>query len=386
MPNEFYREKGRGAFRLTRHWVPDPEWPIVLHGGGGGSNAGRPGPSTAGRVVNGWSRRSLQNLAWTLAVLDWARLGPRPAMVTLTYPRDWRAAVPDGRALKAQLKRFERRWRRRWGVQPVGVWVLEFQGRGAPHVHLYVGLPDAVTAEDYSGLVARRQQRGHLEKKLGMYGGRRRTPIVRGEFGEWARAAWFEAVGSGEPSHARRGVDVTPCFWGSALLASERGEVNWSTIARYLSDESAKFAQKKAPDDWPRVGRSWGLWGGVGRSTEVEKIAKAEFDEERRPVRAMQRKRVEKERAARHLPPVKVRGARGADGGRCFLAEEQAERLHEWAATESRRKASERQDQGSEDESRRCDEEAEEAPQGRRERRRSNTGNLERDGVHGLGA
>jgi len=80
--------------------------------------------------VDGWSRRCALNLEWTLAVLDWPALGPRPVMVTLTYPHDWRSVVPNGRVLKKHMKRFERRWYRRWGGQAVAVWVLEFQGRG----------------------------------------------------------------------------------------------------------------------------------------------------------------------------------------------------------------------------------------------------------------
>jgi len=204
-------------------------------------------------------------------------------------------------------------------------------------------LPEAVTAEDYAGLVERRQLRGRLERRLGKYEGRRKTPPVEGEFGGWAREAWYETVESGDVLHQGRGVDVTPCFWGDALLASERGDVNWAVISRYLARESAKCVQKKAPPNWPGIGRAWGLWGGIGRLTVVERIAKGEFDEERRPVRAMQRKRIEEERRAGGLRPVKVRGSRGADGGVCFLAAERAQRLHDWAASESRRKAYERQ-------------------------------------------
>lgn len=75
-------------------------------------------------------------MRWLFAALPWELLGPRLAMLSLTYPGEWREWLPDGRALDGHRRAFLERWRRRWGA-PVGVWVKEFQASGRPHLHLY---------------------------------------------------------------------------------------------------------------------------------------------------------------------------------------------------------------------------------------------------------
>ena len=55
----------------------------------------------------------------------------------------------SGRVVKEHLWAFKKRWFRRWGAYPVGVWKLEFQRRGAPHFHLYVGRPAEVPAREF---------------------------------------------------------------------------------------------------------------------------------------------------------------------------------------------------------------------------------------------
>src|SRR6202011_6687 len=79
---------------------------------------------------SGHLRRPFVSLPGTL-------LGPRPAMITLTYPGDWQRWVPTGRTLEAHRRAFERRWVRQWHQTLVGVWVKEFQISGRPHLHLY---------------------------------------------------------------------------------------------------------------------------------------------------------------------------------------------------------------------------------------------------------
>jgi hypothetical protein len=96
------------------------------------------------RMVTGWSRRSRSRMVRRLAQLDYAPMydTERPAvMVTLTYPGAWEAVVPTGRDCKRQLRALWKRWARRWGTPFVGLWKLEFQRRGAPHLHLLVVPP-----------------------------------------------------------------------------------------------------------------------------------------------------------------------------------------------------------------------------------------------------
>ena len=98
-----------------------------------------------GRGDSGLSNRSRMNMRRLFLSLPWELCGPRPALISLTYPAHWVRWVPDGRTWERHRKSFERRWVRRWGEPLVGVWVKEFQGTGRPHLHLYVGLPAAST-------------------------------------------------------------------------------------------------------------------------------------------------------------------------------------------------------------------------------------------------
>ena len=54
------------------------------------------------------------------------------SMLTLTYPAEF---PTDGKLVKAHLNRFLG-WIRRKYVDPGYLWFLEFQARGAPHIHI----------------------------------------------------------------------------------------------------------------------------------------------------------------------------------------------------------------------------------------------------------
>jgi hypothetical protein len=78
-----------------------------------------------------------------------------PAMLTLTYPGDWLPVAPDGETVKRQFNALCRRYERAWGEPLIGVWKLEFQGRGAPHFHVsttppmgFTAITDPVTGEE----------------------------------------------------------------------------------------------------------------------------------------------------------------------------------------------------------------------------------------------
>lgn len=207
------------------------------------------GRAAGGAEVREFSRASRMNMRWVFNSLPWNEVPGRLAMVTLTYPPDWRSVCPDGRTLKQlHLEAFKRRWLRGWGARPVGAWAMEFQKRGAPHVHTYVGLPE----------------------------------VSMDEFRLWARDAWFRVVGSGNANHRAWGVHVRPCFYGSA-------EVNAARVADYFWRESGKHGQKTPPEGFERLGRYWGYWGMKPRYHETE-LSRDEFVAVRRPMRTLQRK------------------------------------------------------------------------------------------------
>lgn len=81
----------------------------------------------------------------TFAELDYSPLvepGRVPAMVTLTYPGDWEVVAPDGASVKRHMVLWRKRFLREYGEPARYIWKLEFQRRGAPHIHLWMAPPD----------------------------------------------------------------------------------------------------------------------------------------------------------------------------------------------------------------------------------------------------
>ncbi len=338
--NKFWVQVTRSAGRVQRHWVPGegtrPRW----HGGG--TNAGRTGPSTAGRVIRDWSMRSRNTMRFQFSGLAWEDLGRRPAMVSLTYPAEWREWAGSGPQVRRHVEAFKLRWYRRWGEPIRGVWVREFQDRGAPHMHLYVGLPAAVGDDDYDRLVRRTMRRKRLEADRGKYYARRKCGLLEGEFGGWLLSAWSGAVGTSERSnHAKFGADVAPFFWGSTVAEAAAGNVNWGRVAEYLWRESGKWGQKRVPDGFLSPGRTWGRWGVSVRVAQVD-VSQAVAMETRRVLWEVYRRRAEGE-SLRRGRPKKVPKPRGCDGLTVFeLDPDVTLRVLRWAEGEARRKSLER--------------------------------------------
>jgi hypothetical protein len=103
---------------------------------------------TVRRGDRGMTHRSRMNMRRLFVSLPWELLGSRPALISLTYPKNWQRWVPDGRVWERHRRVFERRWVRKWGEPLIGVWVKEFQASGRPHLHLYVGLPSLMSDDD----------------------------------------------------------------------------------------------------------------------------------------------------------------------------------------------------------------------------------------------
>jgi hypothetical protein len=126
-------------------------------------------------------------------------------MLTLTYPSEYPG---DGVKVKRDLSTI-RKWLSRRGVR--GLWVLEFQERGAPHLHIFV-----------TG--------GWIDMSA-------------------VSVAWYRIVGSNDPKHLLAGTQIK----------------RWSgSAARYVSKwYGAKQAQKIVPEGFENVGRFWGTFGRV---------------------------------------------------------------------------------------------------------------------------
>lgn len=155
-------------------------------------------------------------------------------LITLTYPGEWLEVCRDGRELKRHMGAF-RKWLVRRGIG--GLWFVEFQRRGAPHVHL----------------------------------------LVNGGVGFAAAAdAWYRIVASGDERHHRAGTRV------EALRLSDGA-------ARYAAKYASKFEQKLVPEYFSGLGRMWGLFGGVKpHRYEIEGALSGEVARVHRVVRRLQ--------------------------------------------------------------------------------------------------
>lgn len=103
--------------------------------------AGRDVPDPSGRAITEWSRKSRAAMCRTFAELDYTPMvesGRVPAMVTLTYPGDWESVAPDGASVKRHMMLWRKRFQREWGEPARYIWKMEFQRRGAPHIHLWM--------------------------------------------------------------------------------------------------------------------------------------------------------------------------------------------------------------------------------------------------------
>lgn len=132
-------------------------------------------------------------------------------MITLTYPMNY---SNDGRTVRADRNNFLRFCHRDFG-KPSYLWFLEFQRRGAPHIHLLLDWPMPV--------------------------GRLMVKAVRFR----VASTWYRIVGSRDEKHLAAGTRV------ERLRTPEGG-------ARYAVKYAAKMRQKVVPEQYRNVGRFWG--------------------------------------------------------------------------------------------------------------------------------
>lgn len=186
-------------------------------------------------LITEWSKGSRLNMVEKMCSVDWSPVvapgaGWRPAMVTLTLPGDWLAVAPTAKDFKRLMERFWSRWERRWG-KPTCVWKLEFQRRGAPHVHIYTAV--------------------HPGKA----------------FQQWLSRTWYEVVGSGDERHLRAGTGID---WKDGIMASDP-----KRLAVYFLKRAAGHNLGRDKEYQHRVPVEWLMTGGAGRFWGVKGLAKA---------------------------------------------------------------------------------------------------------------
>ena len=215
----------------------------------------------------------LNALRRVLGAMPWEALGERAVLVTLTYPNgkqnreEWRRWVPDARVLAGHRTELLKQWSARWGERPFGLWVLEFQRSGAPHLNLYVRMPKACSDDDF--VVLREHTRQAKIGGRGPNGERLGWRAVEGEFGYWLRHGWVDIVGTrstgDEARHFVAGVDVQTFF----AEGYEWSVVDGLKIGVYLAKEIGKRQQKECSTGFEKA-QMWRTMGGFGPVVLVE--------------------------------------------------------------------------------------------------------------------
>jgi len=228
--------------------------------------AGRNIPDSAARAITEWSRKSRAAMCRTFAELDYTPLvecDRVPAMVTLTYPGDWESVAPDGASVKRHMMLWRKRFQREWGEPARYIWKLEFQRRGAPHIHLWMAPPHAVGR---SGV----------------------------KFRDWLSREWAEIVGHPDPEQRERHL-----LAGTAIdVRNGLRACDPKRLAIYFTKHSSpningdKEYQHIVPNLWQQPGRGPGrFWGvcGLKKAIAVVEVAQDAYLAARRIVRRWSR-------------------------------------------------------------------------------------------------
>lgn len=229
-------------------------------------------------VVAEWSRKSRLNMVRVIAEHDWAAHieaappGWRPQMLTLTLPGDWLAVAPDARAFKALFARWQKRFAREFGRRWAGTWKLEFQGRGAPHLHLYGNAP--------TGLVFKRWL--SWSWSCAVFSIRAERPWASDWTGyvETMRASYGEPVAN----HLVAGTGVD---WREGVRGTDPRSIAFYFLGKSVAHNigAGKEYQHRVPDEWQDgPGRFWGVMG-LERIAVVRELDGPMFVQLRRLVR-----------------------------------------------------------------------------------------------------
>lgn len=219
-----------------------------------------------GAVITEWSRKSRSAMCRTFAELDYSPLvesGRVPAMVTLTYPGHWEVVAPDGASVKRHMVLWRKRFQREYGEPARYIWKLEFQRRGAPHIHLWMAPP----------MSPGRSGRG---------------------FAQWLSETWAQIVDHPDSvQKARHRLAGTAIDVRNGLKACDP-----KRLAIYFTKHSSpnlhgdKEYQHIVPDLWRQPGRGpgrfWGVYG-LKKAIAVVEVAQGVYLTARRIVRRWSR-------------------------------------------------------------------------------------------------
>lgn len=197
-------------------------------------------------AITSWSSGSRRRMVRAIAELDlsgWADDGGVLCLVTFTLPDWWATVAPTGHAFKQLVDALRKRWLRSVATPWRGLWKLEFQRRGAPHMHTLMRVPALVGAERFEDWIRRTW-----------------ADVCAGSLADDVRADY---VAAGEyDRHLRRGVDLS---WSGVKFSDPRRTSVYFLKHSATSGGSSKEYQNVVPDEWSGEGagpgRFWGVWG-----------------------------------------------------------------------------------------------------------------------------
>lgn len=176
------------------------------------------------------SGRSRKLLSFTLANTETPLIGH----LVLT----WRVVPMDGIVVKTQLRYFLDALRKRWGKRIEYLWWLEFQARGAPHIHVVTS--GAIHDELGKRAVMRWTGQGAKRRRVQRW-------LYCGPEYDWAGGRWLTAIGAEDCEKSKR--------WTAGGIWEQ-----WDTpdgAARYAAKDAWKPQQTKVPAEYQNVGAWW---------------------------------------------------------------------------------------------------------------------------------
>ncbi len=190
--------------------------------------------------------------------------------ITLTWPREFPA---DGMVVREKRLKMLRKLKK-YGVEEY-TWALEFQERGAPHIHILV--------DKYVDL-------------------------------KWLSRTWYEIVGSGDPRHLKAGTRV-----------EKIRDITQTRI--YMCSYAKKKEQKELPAGYTNCGRFWDSNRSV-KPYEVETCEYNDAREMKRENRNITRWRKAVKRRTQRETGRKYKAWK-VENGKGFLAWGETEKLKE---------------------------------------------------------
>lgn len=143
-------------------------------------------------TIKNFSEKSQALMPLRFATIDYSAMfdqGELAAFITLTYPMEWHRIVPDATTFKQHVNALRKRYLNSWGRKHAawaGIWKMEFQRRGAPHLHIGSTVPLGTRPAPLS-----QDDLTHLQECSGCYLG---AHTGRFEFREWLKRHWSQII------------------------------------------------------------------------------------------------------------------------------------------------------------------------------------------------